>query len=248
MRKIIHLFSLFVICSLLLTPAVLAAQPTASASANQSSADDKSKELLERLATRVAELRQMSHKAYSGNLKSINAKTIILTAIQGEKTVITDENTVFFRIDANGKREINLSSLKMDDYIAAFGQVELEKSEMKGKIIIAKEPSLAINGRAIDVDTENGTITLQTGKRGSFIVDIEVFTKILAWDKTEIFKKYGFSKIKVGDRIHLNGFMPAAVKDGASRLTANRVLVLPAAALGIINPATPSATPSATSK
>lgn len=208
------------------------------------------KELRENLATIAAEQREKAKKAWSGEIKAISGKNISLTTKQGEKTVATDDDTLFFRISAGGRKSIQLSDLVVGEKVVALGQVDAGTRQMTAKVIYARVYPLNINGKVTAVDTEEGTLTVQTPARGTFKVDVEVTTKILIWTKAEGLTKGGLSKIKVGDRVHVNGLTPTKPKEGENRLTANRILVLPGKAVGITGEksATPSASPTASPK
>lgn len=203
------------------------------------------RQLRERVATRVAELKELRRRAWHGEIKGVSGTTITLATKQGEKTILTDENTTFLRIGPAGRRKIALSDLTVGEKIVAFGQVAGETGEMTAKVIIARVFPIKINGKVTAVDVEGGTITVQTLRRGGFLVDVETSTKILVWEKGKGLEKYGFSKIKVGDRVHVNGTVPSKPKEGENRITAERILVLPGRAVGTTGekPATPAATP-----
>jgi hypothetical protein len=251
MKKLFIVSLLYCFIVLLLTIPVLAVKPTPTDEATppgkiiKEERQEQIKELRERVATKVAELREKMRRAWHGEIKSISGTTIILTTGQGEKTIQTSEETSFFRIGTAGRKKITLADLVVGEKIVAFGQVSSETGEMTGRIIIARVFPVKINGKVTAVDTEGGTITVQTFRHGTFIVDVETTTKILVWEKEEGFKKYGLSKIKVGDRVHVNGYLPTKPKEGENRITANRILVLPGRAVGITGekPATPAASP-----
>lgn len=213
---------------------------------------EQAKELRERVATRVAELAKEMRQAWHGEIKGISGTTITLTTKQGDKTVLTSEETSFIRTAAGRGKKIKLENLVVGEKIIAFGRLDQKKEQLTAKVIIAQVILMNINGKVAAVDVEGGTITVQTLKKGSFIVDIETTTKILVWEKggspegvPSALKKYGFSKIKVGDRIHVNGTTPTKPEEGENRITANRILVLPGSAVGITGEklATPAASP-----
>lgn len=242
------IYYLLLFTILLITP-VMAVKPSPDSEATPpgKNKQEQIKELRERLATKVAELREKARRAWHGEIKSISEKTILVTTKFGEKKIITDEETKFFKIGAGRKREIGLKDLVVGEKIVALGQVDQEKDEMAAKVIIAHVFPVNINGKVTAVDTEGGTITVQTLSRGSFIVDVETTTKILIWEKGEGLKKSGLSKINIDDRAHVNGLIPTKPKEGENRITANRILVLPGKAVGITGekPATPAASPKA---
>lgn len=238
------LFTIFTVFTILLITPVMAVKPSPDSEATPpgKNKQEQVKELRERVATKVAELREKARQAWHGEIKSISEKTILVTTKLGEKKIITDEETKFFKIGAGRKREIGLKDLVVGEKIVALGQVDREKDEMAAKVIIAHVFPVNINGKVTAVDTEGGTITVQTLSRGSFIVDVETTTKILVWKKGEGLVKSGLSKINIDDRAHVNGLTPTKPKEGENRITANRILVLPGKAVEITGekPATPA--------
>jgi len=254
MKKFVIVSLFFCFTVLLVTAPVLAVKPSPDVATSsgkttsqevQQERQEQIRELRERVATKVAELKEKGKRAWYGEIKSISGTTIILTTKQGEKTILTDEDTIFLRIGAGGRKKITLANLVVGEQIVALGQVDTEKGEMTAKVIIGKILPININGKVTAVDVEGGTLTVATLHRGSFIVDVETTTKILAWEKGKGLTKSGLSKIKVGDRVHVNGFTTTKPKEGENRITGNRILVLPGRAVGITGekPATPAASP-----
>jgi len=105
-----------------------------------------------------------------------------------------------------------------------------------------------IHGKVTEIAVAGGTITVETPKKGEFIVDYEATTKCQIFEKGKGLVKGGLSKIKVDDRVHVIGTQG----EEENRITARRILVLPGKALGIVGKeeATPPATiiPSPTTK
>ena len=217
--------------------------PAAAVSATDSAKEAQSKELLQKLATRTAELRAGMRKSLHGEIKSTTSDgKIILTTKTAEKTINTDDSTIFFRISLLGRKEIKFSSLVTGEQISVFGLAQEITGEFTAKVVVAKILPVNLIGKVSDIDLENGTLTILTLKQGTFIIDVETATKIYTANKV----KLGFSKIKPGDRVFINGISPTKPKAGENRLTANRILVIP---LILATPtASTSATPSAQPK
>jgi len=226
-----------------LFPSGVWAKTTTPASELKDNRQQQIEELRQRVATKAAELREQMKRVITGDIKSINDTTIVITTKNGDKTVLTDENTTFIRLGAGGRQKITLDDLAVGNTISVFGQLDQDSGKITAKIIIAKVIPLNIDGKVSAVDLNDGTITVQTPKKGLFIVDVETYTKILIWEKSKGMQKLGFSKIKVDDRVHVNGTVPAKPKAGENRLSANRILVLPGKAVGIVGSPTPSSTP-----
>ncbi len=214
-------------------------------STSSSEASKQVKDLKERVATKAAELKEKMRRAWVGDIKLISGKTITLTVKNSDKTVVTDENTLFFRLGADARKKITLDDLDTGEKIVAFGQANEETGQMTAKVIIAKVLPLNLNGKVIAVDTKTKTLIVAS-KRGNFTIIIDTNTKILLWEKGQGLKTAELSQIKVGDRVHVNGLIPAKAKESDKQIAAKRILVLPGKALGIVEekPATASPTSS----
>lgn len=246
MKKILA-FSLGLLAIFLLTGKTLAVVSTSSSEATKPGTlrDDQKeqiKDLRERVATKVAELKEKMRRAWVGNIKSISGKTITLTVKNSDKTVVTDENTLFFRIGADARKKIALTDLVVDEKIVAFGQVNEETNQMTAKVIIAKVLPFNLNGKVTAINSQAKTLTVAS-KKGNFTIIIEANTKILIWEKGQGLNNAELGQIKVNDRVHVNGLTPVKPKENENQITAKRILVLPGKALGITdeNTATPAA-------
>lgn len=203
---------------------------------------DQIKELRERVATKVAELSKKMLRSWLGIVKSVSSGKISLTTKDGEKTILTNDQTKIFRLGSAGKKTIETSDLVVDEEIVTIGSLNQDTGQMTAKVIIAKKLPVIINGKVSEINKGEGTIKVQSLRSGLFVVDIEATTKILIWEKGKGLTKSGLSKIKIDDRVHVNGFTPTKPKEGENRITANRILVLPGKALGIVGSPTPTAT------
>lgn len=196
---------------------------------------DKIEDLKERVATRVAELRQKSKRAFFGQIKEKSEQG--LTLIRGEKEMIVtiDEETGIIRLGPSNKRiEISLEALKIGERVVAFGTLDLDQKTLLAKRILSHTLPKNVHGKVKEVDIDTATITLSS-KKEEFIVDYEIRTRCQMWQRGEGLQKCGLSKIEIGDRVFVHG--EVNTKD-ENRLTALRLLLLPS------KPPTLSPTPS----
>lgn len=189
---------------------------------------EKIKKLKERVATKVAELKKKGRRAHFGQIKEIGQSSILLTTKKGEVVITVDEETKIFRVGAGQKRKESLGDLKVGEKIVAFGFSE--EIELPAKVIIAKEMPINVHGKVIKVDIEAGTITVETTKKGDFLVDYEKTTLCRIFEKGKGLIKGGLSKVNVDDRVHVT----ATQGEEENQITARRILVLPGKALGIV--------------
>jgi len=242
-------FAILLSCYLAILPVSLAQEESTSAAETAATPTpkedqlEKIRKLKERVATKVAELRKKSKKAYSGEIKDVSESTILLlTKKEDEITIKVGEETKIFRVGVGKRKEITIKNLETGEKISALG---VSEEELPAKIIIVKTLPLIIHGKVTEVDAEGGIITIQTKRREEFVVDYEKTTKCKVFEKGKGLVKGGLSKIKIDDRIHIIGTQN---ENDETRLTARRILVLPGKALGIVgkekSTLTPTITPS----
>lgn len=106
--------------------------------ATSSTPSAKAKDLMDRVATKVAELSLKFQKSYRGTIKSLGTTSILITTDDGSRSINTSDATSFYRIRANKTTEINFTSLKKDDNIAALGTIDPATSDLTARQIIAK--------------------------------------------------------------------------------------------------------------
>lgn len=196
---------------------------------------EKIQELKERLATRVAQLRLSKKKVLIGKINSLDKPTLTLTALDGPRKIETDEDTTITLLTDSKTRAITFPDLKKGQSIIVWGTYIQEGDTLTAKAIWVKEPPLGLLGTIANVDIKGGTVTLQTLKTNqSYLLDVEVFTKINTLDKDNKIAKFGFSKIKTGNRAYIYA-TPSSKKDAAP-YTAYRILLLPNPPITVITP------------
>lgn len=213
--------------ALLLTQTAQAASvtPTASASATPMVQDKKltqMDDLKERLATKVAELRQSQKKAIYGIVKSITVSTLTLeTKTSDVKIELTDSIKVFQTL--KGKRtELGVEDVDTGDTVVLFGDYDTSLDLMKTKVIVIQNPiPEKVYGKVSAVDTKEYTISVKTAEKQTYVIDIEKYTVVSAFSPGTGAAKSGFSKIETGATVFVSGTKNTKVDN---RLSADRIL------------------------
>lgn len=210
--------------------------------------------LKDRLATKVAELRDIVRRAISGTVKSVSVSSATIeTKTKDVKIELADDITVTQLI--SGKRTtLSVDDISKDDPITVFGSYDATLDLLKAKAIFIESTKVYehFSGTVSEVDREGFTIVVQTSEGRSMTVDIEKATKTNTWNQTNGIAKGGFSKILVGDTVHLVGSL---VPKKENRISALRILDIgnlsgtaPTATLAPTPLASTSATPKVTPK
>lgn len=220
MKHVVALSLLFpIIVSFTTTVVAIDATDTATSDTNKTK---QIEELKERLATKVAQLRQTQRKALFGNVKSVSLTSITIeTKTKDVKIELSDPVTVIDSVD--GKRtKRTTDDIKNGSIVCVFGEYDASLDLMKAKaIIIQKEPPSRVSGTVSAIDKKEYTITLVNTAGPMYIIDIERTTKTMMWEKEKGLYKGGFSKVEIGNTIFVTG---TKVPKKENRVSAERIL------------------------
>ena len=216
----------------------VSATPSAVPKISSTSANIKKiEDLKERLATKVAELRQTSRRGIYGTVTSTSI-TSFSVATKTKDVKIETLDAIRIVQYLKGKRTILATEdIAKGDAVAVLGEYDATLDLLKAAMVFIQGTlPQQIAGVVSARDDKEFTLTVATPEGPAVTVDIEKTTKTRAWDgsKKELIQS-GFSKIKEGSRIHVSG---SAVAKQDNRISANRILDLDS-----INQATQSADP-----
>ena len=206
---------------------VKAADSSSSSSAGTSSSSsgnqiiDKLKKieiLKEKIATKVAEIRAKEKRGAVGTIKTINPNSILVKTSKDEITMVYADDTTVFELKDTGKADFSIKKLKEGDLVAVLGYLnDPQSSIITAKYIYREQIKTRSTGKIADIDKANFTITLAEPK-GNTIIDIETYTKISSYSREKGLVKTGFSKLKVGDLVHVVGTANAKEENRISAL------------------------------
>lgn len=196
---------------------------------------EKIQELKDRIATKVAELKLLKKKVMVGEISNLNSPSFTLTTAEGERKVETNEDTNITQAIDNKTKTMKFSELKKGKKVYVWGNYLKEADVLTAKAIFIKEIPSGLLGTISDVDIKAGTVTLQNPTTNqSYLLDVEVFTKINSLDKDNKITKFGFSKIKTGSRSYI--YATQSSQKDAAPYTAYRILILPNPPFTVITP------------
>ncbi|MEK7141202.1 MAG: hypothetical protein AAB800_01500 [Patescibacteria group bacterium] len=228
--KIIFIYLFAIIITSLSFPSVLvfaaSATPSSTPKISTTSATTKKiEDLKDRLATKVAQLRQTSRRAMHGTVTSTSITSFVVeTKTKDVKIELMDEIKViqYFK----GKHTtLTTDDIAKGDIVTVFGEHDATLDLLKATIVFIQGPSPArVSGTVTARDDTEFTLTISTPQNQSYTIDIEKATKTFAWDRqSKEIVKSGFSKIAVGATTHIVGF-PVPKKE--NRINADRILDL----------------------
>lgn len=179
--------------------------------------------LKEKIATKVAEIRENEKGGVTGSVKKIDGNNIVLTTRKGENSFIFNEDTLIYTLSNGKKSDAAVKNLREGDTATALGYFNETKDTFSAKYIYIQEPFLRISGKIADIDKKNYTITVKD-KSGDVIVDIETYTRTIAFTPPKGSGKSGFSKYKVADFVYIWG-IPNQKEE--NRMSAQRITLIP---------------------
>ena len=190
------------------------------------SSSEKEVEILkEKIASKVAELRQENNQAFSGKIVNLSENQIEIKDKDDKKVLIKLDPTLtkYYRIKNNQKKEINFSDLEKNDYIVVSG-ITTDKG-VNANLIFVDEKYLVEFGRVIEINKDSYWLKINTITNENIILDIETYTKQLMLNIKDLqLEKTGFSKIKEGDMIN---FVAKDEKNENNHFSAQKIIVIP---------------------
>lgn len=252
-KPMLRRFILFgIICVSLLIASVSLAQEKVEKTASPSSVvvdDKKVKDLKEKLATKVAEIRENQKRGFYGEVAAV-AKTTF-TLVTPEKTEIKVKFTQDTKIFKNARTKTvgTVTDLKNGLKVTVLGLFETEDKTHTAKVIILQTAPQFIWGTVSLLDKKAGTIEIKTENADTYIVEYEKNTTANEYNSdTKKMDRSGLSRIAESDRIQVWGQFS---EDDPKKFSAVRILRLPkdifeGEALGETSQA--SATPAVTAK
>lgn len=160
--------------------------------------------LKEKIATKVAELREQEMAAIAGTVRSVGEDTMTISSSKGERIITLSADVQVFLLSDSSRKESTTDTIKQGDTVAAIGYVESAKQTLVASYIYIQNRTLSnFSGKISDIDRTNFTITVKS-KQQKLLVDIEKNTRTTMYDrKKDAMVRLGFSKLSVGDVVHV---------------------------------------------
>lgn len=233
MKKTIILFIFATILLLPITRIAKGQTPTTVSTdeaqvSSPSSIDEKEiNTLKEKIATKVAELREKNNKAVGGIVTAVS--TGVLKIKESEENnyeiKIDDALTKTYQIVNNQKKEIKIQDIKKGDYIIVTG--DLNEKTITANFIYMDELYIVNSGSVSEVNKEDYYIKVLTADKETFTLDIETFTKQQMLNiKTLEPESVGFSKVKEGDTLHFVVKKTGNERE-VNRFAAQKIFIIP---------------------
>lgn len=221
MKKLIIIF--FTITSVfLLTQNAIAQSPSVkpTSSTSPSVDEDQVERIKDIVASRVAELNLVEKKGALGKVLTSTSTQVTLEDIQGNKQIIEIDELTKFKDPDND--DYGISDVNEGDVIGVIGLLNKAADRILARYIntVSAIPEY-FDGIVTNVNSKNFQVTAVDENGSSKIIDIVTSTKTSLYGKDDGLIKSGFSKIEIGQRIYVAGFMDSKIDN---QLNARRVI------------------------
>lgn len=165
----------------------------------------KIEDLKEKIATKVAQIRENDKIATFGSIEKITDSIITLVFNGEKKTISYSEDTVVYSLLEGPKIEVTIKKLAPQSQITVLGYQSADNRSISAKYIYLEKRNIRLKGKITDKDKDNYTVTV-SDNTGKYLVDIEIFSKLYKMYKEGNKIKWGFSKVNIGDYVYTAGF------------------------------------------
>jgi len=231
MKKILTITITFlIILSLVYSVVAQTEEATSSAEASPSAkveVDETVKEFKERVA-KLAEAGRSEQQAQSGRVTLIKDNTLTVLTNDNEtyKIVVEKDMTMIYSLVNGVKKEKEFGDIVKGDYIIVNGPI-MDKTINANSVYIDDQYKLQ-SGKVTEINKEDYYLNILNSDKENDLVDIETYTKIFLINiKTLESERIGFTKLKVGDTIHIVYKQDNTTDKSEKRYSATRILVIP---------------------
>lgn len=193
---------------LLISSASLAQEKTTpkpsskTASASAAIDDKKVKELKEKLATQVAQLRESQKRGFLGEVASSSKTSFTLVTLTGEIRIRYTEDTKFFKLTSKGRTEAKSDELKNGLTAASIGLFDEENKQLNAKAVILQGTPLIIKtGEITEINKTDAVVTVKDANGQNLTIDYEKTTVADEVNSSKKVARSGLSRFATGDQI-----------------------------------------------
>lgn len=182
-------------------------------------ADKQIEKIKDLVASKVAELKLVEKKGMVGTVKAKSNTEITLVDTKNQEVQVDiDELTKF---DGGTDKTFGISDIEKGDVISCIGLYNKDSKKLLARFVSkADNIPVVVVGAVLDKDPEEFTLTLVESNGDKKTIDIATSTKTTSYEDGESAKS-GFSKIEVGSRLVVAGFMDTKIDN---QLNASRIV------------------------
>lgn len=166
---------------------------------------DKIRELKEKVASKVSELREKQKVYVQGEVKSIKEDTFILITPDGDKTIQSDKNTNYYWINSTGKKlTISFKNIEKGDFFSVYGENSVDENILASQAV-GKTDTFTLEGTVSEKSTTGKKFTLILDQKNTSFPTVLTSSTILYSITKGSLKDAAFSDITNGSRVFVRG-------------------------------------------
>lgn len=187
---------------------------------------EKIQKIKEKIASKVAELKLVEKRGILGYAKDVSSVQIIAEDVPNlptsEKKLIDIDELTKFQDSAGSGKSFGISDIKPGDFLSFVGLYNKDTKRLLARVI-TKVQSIPFFTEGIVTEKNSSAYTLKIidEKGNAKIISIESSTKTQLFQKGEDLTRSGFTKIVIGQRLFVAGFIDKKEKD---TINATRVI------------------------
>lgn len=218
-KKVLLISALLLFLEVGKTYAAPAATPTSTPAPTSAQLNSQINTLKDKIASQVSKLNLVQKRGIIGTIQNVSSSQITLTDLAGNtRYVDVDEITKF---SSQASSSFGLSDLKKGMQISVFGIYNKDSQRILARYINTVTVPTRYSGEIVAIDGTNYILTIMTNEQKSLKVEIDTTSTVTSYTTGGDLTKYGFSKLKVGDRVYGDAYPD---KKDATLLIADRMI------------------------
>jgi len=190
--------------------------------------EKKIQDLKEKLATKVAEIRENQKRGFFGEIAALTKTNFTLALNKNEVKVRFDDDTKIFKLGKT-RTEAAASDLKNSLTTTVLGLYDEENKQQNAKVILLQPGQLHFSGMVTEVNKTAGNFTVKQGDDKTQVFEYEKTTTADEYTEAKKTAKSGLSRLVKNDWVEVWG---TPFEDDNTKIEAIRIFRIPQALLG----------------
>ena len=195
------------------------ATPTPTQAPTSAQLNSQINTLKDKIASQVSKLNLVQKRGIIGTIQNVSNNQINLTDLAGNTRYVDVDEITKFSSQANSS--FGLSDLKKGMQVSVFGIYNKDSQRILARYINTVTVPTRYSGEIVAIDGTNYILTIMTNEQKSMKIEIDTTSTVTSYTTGGDLTKYGFSKLKVGDRVYGDAYPD---KKDATLLIADRMI------------------------
>jgi len=190
--------------------------------------EKKIQDLKEKLATKVAEIRENQKRGFFGEIAALTKTSFTLAIDSGEVKIRFDEDTKIYKL-GKARTEGAASDLKNSLTATVLGLYDEENKQQNAKVILLQSGQLHFSGGVTEINRTAGNFIIKRRDGKTQVIEYEKTTSADEYTETQKTAKSGLSRLNKDDWVEVWG---TPYEDDTTKIEAIRIFRIPQELLG----------------